>query len=140
MIATFVATLHQLAVMRRGSKAQNILSIVNFLQDPRVREARTEVRRHLTAKDYVSWTQDDKLYADIVCSNYDVLAVLLLKENLVNPDLFLDNWGPSIRHCFEVLKPHIEEMQKPNNSGPYYWDDFGKLYAAVTVWTPTRRP
>ena len=51
--------------------------------------------------------------------------------SLVPSDIFIENWGPSIKKCYEILREHIVEMQKPDNSGPRYWDDFEKLYKEV---------
>jgi hypothetical protein len=120
----------QLNAVRDSSTAQNILEVVNFLQSNEVREARTIVRVELEKKDISEWSATDRQAASIVCANYDVAAVLL-REELVPIEPFIDNWGPSIKHCYEVLLPYIREMQHPDRSGPSYWDDFGWLYEKV---------
>jgi hypothetical protein len=120
----------QLESARDASSAQNILALTNFLQAPEVRTAREVVRVNLAEKPYDNWTQDERREAARVCSTYDVAAIII-RMGLVPREPFVENWGPSIRHCFEVTKPFLEEMQRPENSGPTYWDDFGWLYEEV---------
>ena len=130
MIATFIVYYRQLAAMREATTAQNILALINFLQTPFVRNARRIVRKTLKNKPY-PWSEDEIDSASDVCSTYDVAAILILEQKIVSGEPFLKNWGPSIEDCYEILEPHIKEMQKPENSGPDYWDDFGKLYEVV---------
>jgi len=120
----------QLQVVQNASSAQNILALTNFLQAPEVRAARETVRVRLAKKHFKFWTDDERREASRVCSTYDV-AGIIIKLGLVPPEPLVENWGPSIRHCYEVTKPLIVEMQKPENSGPTYWDDFGWLYQQV---------
>jgi hypothetical protein len=132
IVGTFAVYYFQLRAMRHGSTAQNILALVNFLQVSHVRDARTHVRKVLDGKPYSKWTDDDKRQAEAVCANYDIASIIALKHKLAPPSLLLDDFGPSIRACYEILKPHIEEFRKAENSGPTYWDDFGELYAQVS--------
>ena len=60
-----------------------------------------------------------------------LLGTLCVYYQQLRTKPFVENWGPSIRHCYEVTKPLIQEMQKPENSGPTYWDDFIWLYEQV---------
>jgi hypothetical protein len=120
----------QLHAARDAASAQNILALTNFLQAPEVRAAREVVRSRLPNKMFANWTEDERREAARVCSTYDVAAIIV-RLKLVPPEPFVENWGPSIRHCYEVTEPLIEEMQKPENSGPTYWDDFGWLYEKV---------
>lgn len=130
MIATFLVYYGQLRAMRTAATGQNILSLVNFLQTSEVRDARTIVRDRLKGKAY-PWSDDEKRSADLLCSTYDVAAILIFEQKLVPAEPFVRNWGASIKDCYEVLLLHIQEMQKPIRSGPGYWDDFKKLYGAV---------
>lgn len=113
----------QLKVDRGASSAQNILALTNFLQAPEVRSARETVRTKLVNKEYTLWDDAERSEASMVCSTYDVAAIII-KLGLVPSQPFVENWGQSIRHCYEVTKALIDEMQKPENSGPTYWDDF----------------
>lgn len=120
----------QLQASRDGATAQNILALTNFLQAEEVRAAREIVRVTLANKNFSSWTPEERREASRVCSTYDVAAIII-RMGLVSREPFVENWGPSIRHCYEVTKPLVEEMQKPENSGPSYWDDFGWLNQQV---------
>lgn len=120
----------QLKALRDSSTAQNILEVVNFLQSNEVRDARTIVREQLRKKRMSEWSESERRAAARVCSTYDVAAILL-REKLVPIEPFTGNWGPSIKDCYEVLLPYIQEMQSPEKSGPEYWNDFGWLYQQV---------
>lgn len=131
MIATFFLSFRQLRTMQHAAVGQNILSVVNFLQATYVRDARTTVRKQLKGKVLADWTDDEKRDASLVCSTYDVAAILIFQQSLVPAEPFITSWGPSIKDCYETCEPFITEMQKPENSGPHYWNDFAQLYAAV---------
>lgn len=120
----------QLASTRDASVAQNMLAVVNFLQVEDVRAARTVVRQELRSIPMSEWSSKQREAASRVCATYDVAAVLL-REGLVPLRPFADNWGPSIKDCYQILLPFIESMQLPQNSGPRYWNDFGWLHEQV---------
>lgn len=126
----------QLDAMRNASSAQNMLDVALFLQAPEVRASREVVRRRLSNKRYDSWNTEDKRDAARVCATYDAAAVII-RLGLTPLEPFVDNWGPSIRHCYQVTKPYIEELQRPENSGPRYWNDFGWLYEQVMEFDKT---
>ena len=131
MIATFFVYFNQLRAMQRGAVGQNILSLVNFLQAPYVRDARHSVRGPLRAKSYKDWTDEEKRDASLVCSTYDAASILIYGQRLVPGEPFISNWAASIKDCYEICKDHITEMQREENSGPRYWSNFGVLYDAV---------
>ena len=81
MIATFLVYRGQLRAMRDAATGQNILSLVNFLQTNEVREARRIVRENLRQKTYSEWSAAEKLAASMVCSNYDVAAILIFQQS-----------------------------------------------------------
>ena len=143
VISTFVIALTlivyflQLRAMRRQinlsrevATAQSILAVINFLQDEKVRVARATVIESLGQKKLEEWSEEDKRAASRVCSTYDIAAILI-RMGLVPSKPFVDDWGPSIKKCYEILEPYIREMQKPKNAGPDYWNDFGDLFKKV---------
>jgi hypothetical protein len=131
MIATFIVYSRQLRAMRDSATGQNILSLVQFLQAPYVRKARETVRKRLKGKTLDQWSEDEKRDAALVCSTYDVASILIFQQSLVPPEPFVSNWGASITDCYNVCLPYIQEMQKPENSGPSYWNDFANLAEAA---------
>jgi hypothetical protein len=130
IVATFAVYYHQLRAMRHASAAQNMLALVNFLQTEDVRDARRVVRKDLVGRPFSSWKPEEERAAALVCSTYDVAAIVM-RQGLVPSAPFIENWGPSIKHCHEVLKDYIIDMRKPENSGPAYWDDFDWLHGEV---------
>lgn len=133
MIATLMITRQQLKEMQRSSAGQNILALVNYLQAQAVRDARTVVRKQLKNKPFDQWTEEERRQADIVCATYDVVSVLIFQQRIAPAEPFVENWGPSIRDCFETLRGYIHHMQSPERSGPSYWNDFSVLYDAAVA-------
>jgi hypothetical protein len=120
----------QLATAREGSAGQNLLALANFLQTEDVRDARRAVIETLETRSYTTWTPDERRVAAKVCSSYTVAAIVL-EMGLVPPAPIVDNWGPSIRRCHRILQPFIQDLQKPEESGPTYWGAFDRLNALV---------
>ena len=127
--ATLIVYFFQLRTMKEASNAQNILAVVQFLQTKEVREARGTVRKILKTKDVQTWTDIERDDAATTCSSYDVAAILAF-NGLIDVNLLVEHWGPSIKECFEVCKPYIDEMR--SMSGPIYWDDFELLYEQIS--------
>jgi hypothetical protein len=101
--------------------------LVKFLQAPEVREARHRVRENLSQKPYDEWTAEDRQSAALVTANYDVVAALV-REGLAPVELIAANWGPSIKHCYEILEPFIHEHKSRDGADPSYWSNFKWLY------------
>jgi len=120
----------QLEVARTSVKGQNVLAVINFIQEEPTREARETVIKYLERDQVVKWTESERKVASKVCSTYDILSILI-KSDVIPLSPFKENWGPSIRMCYEKLDLFIEDMQKPENAGPEYWNDFEWLYDAV---------
>lgn len=117
----------QLLSMQETSRAQSGLSLVDFLQESDVREARHTVRAVLSQKPMEEWTGDEKDHASRVTANYDV-AGALVKSGIAPIDLIAANWGPSIIHCYEVLEPWIEAHRNRLGARATYWSNFKWLY------------
>lgn len=118
---------HQLVSMQETSRAQSALSLVDFLQEPNVREARHTVRAILSQKPMEHWTDEEKDHASRITANYDVVGALV-KTGIAPVDLIAANWGPSIIHCYEVLEPWIEAHRNRPGAHATYWSNFKWLY------------
>lgn len=123
--ATFVIYLLQWLEMRNASRAQNILSALQYIQDPATRKARKHVLTILKDKDVSDWNDVDQDAVSTVSSTYDILSILV-RTKLVPVHLVIENWGPSIRLCFPICEPWIAVMRE--NAGPKYWDDYEWLF------------
>jgi hypothetical protein len=117
----------QLSAMQESSRAQSGLSLVDFLQAQEVRKARHIVRDVLAKKPHELWSEEERNQAALVTANYDV-AGALIKSGLAPVELVAANWGPSIKHCYEVLEPFIQEHRKCPGADPKYWSNFKWLY------------
>jgi hypothetical protein len=120
----------QLEASLNASAAQNLISLTSMLQAEDARKARTHLLTITRKKDYKSWDEEDKRAAAKVCATYGP-AGAILKTNLVPRAPVLSNWGPSIRDCYHVLKPFIQEMQKPDKGGPDYLANIVWLYEQI---------
>lgn len=118
----------QLAAMRESARGQSSLSLVVFLQAPDVREARHVVRRVLSKKPITDWTAEERASASVVVANYDVAAALI-RADVASVQMITANWGPSIRHCYEVLRPFILEQRALPGGSSRYWSNFEWLAA-----------
>jgi hypothetical protein len=116
----------QLAAMQEAAKAQSALSLVSFLQAPEVRSARQVVRQELSTKPLENWTDEERSAASKVVANYDVAAALL-KAGVAPINLIASSWGPSIRHCHDVLAPYIAEQRQKPGGHVRYWSNFDWL-------------
>lgn len=106
---TFFVYYFQLRAMREASKAENVLSVINLLQAPDVREARRVLLTDLVWKPLSSWDENERALASLVYSTYDT-AGMLIEGGIVPADLFIENWGPSIVLCHDALGPYLEEL------------------------------
>lgn len=118
----------QLNTMKDSARGQNILALVNFLQEKSVVDARRTDIEALPNMKMSEWIKNDdyKEKASTVCSTYDVVGIFI-REQLVPPEPFVDDWGPSIVNCYETLEDFVKHMQE-SKAGPDYWNDFKVLY------------
>lgn len=121
LIYTMRLTRRQVTEASAGAIAQNTLSVIKMLQENDARASREHLFKILENKTYTDWIESDREHASKVCSMYDVTAIMVKKE-IIDKDIIIENWGPSIQRCYKVLQPHIDDMQKPNKYGPKYWD------------------
>lgn len=124
---TLIVAFLGLRSARQSAKAQSLIGLIDFLQEEDRREARDIVRNTLRKRPYEDWDVGQRAAASNVCATYDI-AGILIRYKVVDLKPIAENWGVSIEDTFEILKAHIEEMRKPEHSGPKYWDDFEWLY------------
>lgn len=117
----------QLIAMQNSAQAQNSLRIVELLQAEGVRASRRTVRESLHGKQVETWSADECSHASNVAANYDVAAALL-KTGLGSKELIATDWGGSIKHCYEILKPFIDKQRNREGGDARYWRNFEWLY------------
>jgi len=122
----------QMAAARHSATGQNLLALANFLQAEDVREARRVVIQALKGRGFIEWTLEEKQAAAKVCSSYGTAGVVI-ETGLVPAEPIIENWGPSIRNCYEVLQEFIRDMQRRDKNGPAYWAVFDRLYARAVA-------
>lgn len=122
----------QVKVAQQTNEAQNLIALINHLQREDVREARRIVLESLVEKSYQTWSDDDTNHASLVCASYDV-AGILVRNGLVSQEIVVENYGRSIKECFKICRPLIEDYRGETSSAlkTQYWNDFEWLYKKV---------
>jgi|GEM_PF-1651861 len=120
----------QLAIARRGTDAQHILSLLSFMESDELSAARAIVYTTLHRKHFSDWTDEELKAASRVCASYST-AGLIIKSGIVPLTPLLENMEPLVRQTYEILEPFLREMQKPENGGPQYWIGFDWLYSQL---------
>jgi hypothetical protein len=120
----------QLAAMQRGADAQQILSLLNFIESEEVRVAREVVYTVLHRKHLSEWTKSELEAASRVCASFATTG-RVLRTGIVPIEPVLEGWEPALRRCYQILEPFLREKQKPENGGPQYWAGFDWLHSQL---------
>jgi hypothetical protein len=110
VLATGVLLYSQLREMRRGTVATAFSSIVSVLQDEKVRKAR-RILMNISEKDFAKWTIKQKENAEIACSTYDVVGIML-HHRVIDYKMVTAEWYYSIEKCWEHAEPMIVSYRK----------------------------
>ncbi len=108
--------------MRRSTSATAFKAIYDMLQDDKIRAARGVVLYDLKGKNISDWSKEEILQAEIVCQNYDSVAIMV-RNGMIKESIIADSWGDSLRNCWERLSPLVMEYRGKRNSNEF-WDDF----------------
>ncbi len=131
---TAVIAISQLSEMKRATIAQAFSTVLAHLQLEETRQAR-RVLMHIREADFSKWTQEQIDKAEIACSTYDVVGILL-KRKVIDPRMVTAEWHVSIIRCWERALPMTKSYRR--DRGPDYWNDFEWLYrlAKQHSWQP----
>ncbi len=114
----------QLGVAKDARKSQNMLSALEMLRDQDFRAALLVVRNRMKGRPHQSWDAGDVFHVLLVCSTYNMIG-LMIKQDLLPRDLFVQHWGGSVIDSYESLAQFIESRQLHN---PLYCADYQWLY------------
>jgi Domain of unknown function (DUF4760) len=123
-IVTAAILLWQLRVVQRANRGQSYLTIVQYVQDESVRQARG-VAFGLRAVPLENWSEEQVRAAEKVCTSYDVIG-MLARRKLVDEEMIVDSWGDSLRRLWPILEPLISQYRRERDA-PEFWDDFEYL-------------
>ena len=118
----------QVLVAQSASRVQSILTLVDYLQRPDIRDARRVVLTELTVIPVPQWTEEQRTKASAVAASYDLVGTLL-RAGLVDARLILESYGASIIRCHEASYPMVVAFRDgmPEALARGYWDDFDCL-------------
>lgn len=118
----------QVQVAQSSSRVQSILTLVDYLQRPDIRDSRRVVLTELASLPASDWTPQQRAIASGVAASYDLVGTLL-RANAVDGGLILQSYGASIIRCHEACAPMIDGFRKnmPASLAQTYWDDFDWL-------------
>jgi len=122
----------QVDEVRRSTAAQHILTLLSFIESDEIRAALNLVFTTLHKKDFSQWTEAEQQAVCKLCSSFST-AGTILQSGLVPLEPLIVGWEPSLRRCYQILKPFVREMQKPENAGPQYWAGFDWLHDRVVL-------
>jgi hypothetical protein len=120
----------QVHEVRRSTAAQHILTLLSFIESDEIRAALNLVFTRLHKKDFSHWTEAEQQAVSKLCSSFST-AGTILQSGLVPLEPLIVGWEPSLRRCYQILKPFVLEMQKPENAGPEYWAGFDWLHDRI---------
>lgn len=121
-LGSMVVAWQQLAAARDASRAQNILTVLQFIHDDGFRQARGVLQR--LAGPSSSWSTQDKEQARRACAACDMLAALthsgVIPPHIADEALFLPK-------CYKIAveSGYLEEAQKDYDGR--LWPNFRKL-------------
>ena len=120
----------QLDEVRSSTAAQHILTLLGFIESDEIRAALNLVFTTLHKQHFSKWTEQEQQAVSKLCSSFST-AGAILQSGLVPLEPLIVGWGPSLRRCYQILKPFVQEMQKPENAGPQYWSGLDWLHDRI---------
>ncbi len=113
-------------------KVQNLIFLVkDVLQAPGLSEARGILLELPKKKGFNSWTDEETDAAKKACGAYNTTGILV-RNRIVPKDIILENWGASIKGCYEAAEKLIaEENKKYKIYKEKRWDSFKWLAGQV---------
>lgn len=112
--------------LRRATSTQAFCSLIDRLQDEEVRKAREIVLEQEREGNSIDLTGRVQVGSDEkVCHTYDV-AGIMVNSGMVPKRLLTENWGHSIKRCWQYVNPLVSKYRK-ERSAPKIWDDFESL-------------
>jgi hypothetical protein len=128
----------QVQEVRRSTAAQHILTLLSFIESDEIRAALNLVFTTLHKKHFSQWTEAEQQAASKLCSSFST-AGTILQSGLVPLEPLIVGWEPSLRRCYQILNPFVQEMQKPENAGPEYWAGFDWLHDRIVLADAERK-
>jgi len=122
-VSVFAA--RQLREMKRSGQLNAFVSVVEFLQEDRVRDARGHLISLKNKPDISGWSGDDIKAADLACRAYNSVAIMI-EKGLIEKEFVLPEWQNSIMLCWEAAQPLVKKYRGERNKK--YWDSLQKLY------------
>lgn len=121
-------TRQQVRVAQSASGAQSLLTVLDYLQRPDIRDSRREVLTVLRDLPVSAWTDEQRATASNAAASYDLVGTLL-RSGVVEPGPIIQNYGASIIRCHEVCSPMIKGFRgsMADTLARSYWDDFDWL-------------
>lgn len=136
-IATIITSLSVMIVFLRfvndlkNQRLQSLIYLHQYLSQDDFSIARRAIRTDLYRKQYSDWTDEDKSFANRVCSSYDQAGIMItggIIDYNTAKVLLKSSWGESICDQYEALKDYLDDKQTPTRTGREFFRHFGDLY------------
>lgn len=118
-ILTLVAVLAAFAAFSQ-IRTFKLFEMLKFIEAPPIRQSRRIVLREIYPQKDEVWWNDERLEAAAsdVCSNYDILGLMIERDCLGGYGVFERYWARSILDTHEALERFIHHRRE-RNSGAY---------------------
>jgi hypothetical protein len=120
----------QLADVQQSRSMQMLLEVIKSLLD--IRPEIESVLR-LKEKPLVSWTEEERNAALLVCSRFQLVGILVL-NGVIPEKLFAQAWYFSVVNCHKAVEPFLDEIRR--NRHQNYWRAFDELVTRVKSFEP----
>jgi len=107
--------------MSQATTAQTFDTIIRHLQNEEMRMVRKRVFS-LKNTEMQDWLHEDKMAVERFCHTYDSVGIMI-RNGLIPKNIFLDNWGDSIKRGKPIVMPLIKKYRKDRNAVEI-WDDY----------------
>jgi hypothetical protein len=121
VVISALLIIRQLRETRYTTHAQAYSTVIEILQDEKVRQAR-KIVFSLKDKPLVKWTPEEINAAQVVCYTYDVVGQMA-RHHLVPKKIVVDSWGASLRNTWPILSQLIHKYRNEFEASEY-WDDY----------------
>ena len=126
--------------LKRSAYAEAFAAISKLLDNEKARMARCTLMTN-SKKDFNCWNQPEINDAEFVCSLYGSVGSMV-RNKFISQKIIIDEWGYSIRRCYEHARPMIDEYRKlcgDNFREENYRTDFQWLYDKAMAYDKAKK-
>lgn len=110
--------------------AQGTIELIKYLTTDSLKAAESHCD-FMERKSFKRWTDKDRAAVITLINAFDIAAIMV-RSQLADEKLVVDNWGALIRRMATIGAPLIAEARRKYNTDSY-WDDFEWLASRPSI-------